>query len=429
MPGGKSALLMLVLSVPAGCARRETDAQDGALRAVDLASELGLRRVGITYSVAPADADGDADTDLLFAGWHGEARLYAVTEAGGLRTAFDFPPQESLRRPDRHGCAWGDFDGDGRLDLACAAGRTEANYRKAPDVDNELWLARPDGTYREVGTDWGLGDPCGRGRAQLPIDADGDGWLDLYTTNETPRAEDSECSGRGPNRLFLNVADPRGGRRMASAPELGLDLDLGHGRCGRAFDWDGDGRQDLLLCAKDGLRLFANRAEAGFQDVTAEAGLAGVHAIDAALADLDADGDLDLAAAAWARIEVHLAAGRRFGPAGRAERFPGGGVQLVVPGDWDGDGRQDLYVLRGTAEPGNLNPDDAILLQGPPGSFRRRVAVPSAPGRGDHAARARLPGWRCDVAVVANGRAASKGPMQVIALEAPGCLPPGRQSR
>ena len=68
-----------------------------------------------------------------------------------------------LNRVDRHGCAAGDVNRDGRTDYECAVGRTLANQVKTAPNDNELWLQQRDGGFTDVGTAWGVGDPRGRG--------------------------------------------------------------------------------------------------------------------------------------------------------------------------------------------------------------------------------------------------------------------------
>src|SRR5690606_25932202 len=71
--------------------------------------------------------------------------------------------------------------------------------------------------------------------------------------------------------------------------EIGSGVALG--------DVNGDGLADAYLCAIEGSnRLFLNRGEWRFEDVTAEAGVACADqpSTGAVLADTDGDGDLDL---------------------------------------------------------------------------------------------------------------------------------------
>src|SRR6266542_454448 len=64
-----------------------------------------------------------------------------------------------------------------------------------------------------------------------------------------------------------------------------------------AGDVDGDGWCDLYFCSIDGPnKLYRNRGNWRFEDITEEAGVAcaGLSSTGAAFADLDGDGDLDL---------------------------------------------------------------------------------------------------------------------------------------
>ena len=97
---------------------------------------------------------------------------------------------------------------------------------------------------------------------------------------------------------------------------------------GAAFaDLDGDARPDLIL---SGLRGFGVRilrnTEAGFVDATTDFGFAGYidNSYSAALADIDRDGDLDLALAHWDSAELGSAGGHLF------ENTPAGFVDIGV---------------------------------------------------------------------------------------------------
>jgi Tfp pilus assembly protein PilF len=65
----------------------------------------------------------------------------------------------------------------------------------------------------------------------------------------------------------------------------------------KACDYDNDGWLDLVAWGDDGVRVWRNRGNAGFHEVTAQLGLqvlAGQKVLQVAAADLDNDGDLDL---------------------------------------------------------------------------------------------------------------------------------------
>jgi enediyne biosynthesis protein E4 len=132
------------------------------------------------------------------------------------------------------------------------------------------------------------------------IDYDGDGWLDVYCvqggplhTNEPSSAESELLPS---DRLFRNRGD---GTFVDVTEASGLDKLLrrrGYGLGVTVGDYDNDGHPDLFVSRLTTYALFRNRGDGTFEDVTERAGLAGVrdNPTSAAFADLDNDGDLDL---------------------------------------------------------------------------------------------------------------------------------------
>lgn len=121
-------------------------------------------------------------------------------------------------------------------------------------------------------------------------DYDGDGWLDLYVVR----------GDIGPNLLFRNRGD-------GTFEEVGITAGVAIGGAGSGptfADWDGDGRLDLLVLGVAGTppRLFRNRGDGTFADVTAASGLAAMTraSFSATFGDPDRDGDLDLLVTHWA---------------------------------------------------------------------------------------------------------------------------------
>ena len=114
-----------------------------------------------------------------------------------------------------------------------------------------------------------------------------------------------------------------------------------------AGDIDGDGRCDLFFAGLGGgTALYRNEGNWHFKDVTAGAGagLPGLDASGAVLADLDGDGDLDLVVNSVGGGTHRLINDGR----GHFKRAPllnpaRGGTSLAL-GDLDGDGWLDLYV-------------------------------------------------------------------------------------
>ncbi len=225
------------------------------------------------------------------------------------------------------------------------------------------------------------------GGAGALLDYDGDGDLDLFLVQSSilqrgatveaalfPPAEGTTLS----DRLFRNDLSRPGAtpRFIDVTTEAGFAGEGEHGQGVAVGDYDGDGRPDLYVTNAGPNRLWRNRGDGSFQDVTAEAGAGdGRWSVPATFFDADGDGDLDLyvgnyvdytptrnipckgnsgrrdycGPASYAAVPDRLLLNQGDGTfrdataeAGLTEAF--GPALGVVAGDFDGDGHADLYV-------------------------------------------------------------------------------------
>src|SRR5256884_369079 len=299
---------------------RFTDVTAGSgLEVVPALPESVASSLERAVALAVGDYDDDATEDLFVAGhlFRGTLGRFVETSAGaGL--AF----QDRTNRP--FAAAFGDFDNDGRLDLYVATtGR------------GVLLRNEGGGRFRDVAAA-GLAD-SGSVATVLFSDLDHDGDLDLFVATRTG------------NRAYRNNLD--GTFREMAAP---MGLAMVGSRDAAAADFDGDGRTDLVVVATDGsARLFHNRGQGRFEDVTAASGLAGVRRAGAvAVGDYDNDGSLDLFFTSLDGSDAALYHNRGDGTFELDRRTSGLRRRLAgVVGldaaffDFDNDGRLDLVVV------------------------------------------------------------------------------------
>jgi enediyne biosynthesis protein E4 len=130
------------------------------------------------------------------------------------------------------------------------------------------------------------------------FDYDNDGRLDIFLVNGAPITE-ATAKGTVPqktdskhwNRLYHQKPD---GTFEDVTEKAGLQ-GIGYGMGVAVGDYDNDGNEDLYVTAYGGNRLYHNNGDGTFSDVTEKAGVAGSGwSTSAAWVDLDNDGLLDL---------------------------------------------------------------------------------------------------------------------------------------
>ena len=228
---------------------------------------------------------------------------------------------------------------------------------KYPKEVPEKWLipaSRFDseadvGRFKDIATDVGLA-VNGHSGGAVAEDFDGDGLLDLMVSSSGPMDQ---------LRYFHNNGDGTFSDRTLAAGLLGetggLNLIVA--------DFDNDGHPDVLVLrggwwgqhGKYPMSLLRNRGDGTFEDVTERSGLMSLHPTQsAAWADYDNDGWLDLFVGHESNTtENHPSQLFHNNHDGTFTEVGGvtglrdlGFVKGVAWGDFNNDGRPDLYVSR-----------------------------------------------------------------------------------
>ena len=347
---------------------------------------VGSRQVAL-YRNVPAAAAGSGKSDA------GARRFVNVTRQTGLNT---------LDGNDCIGCAVGDYDGDGRLDLLLTG------YHRLALLHNDGGRRFVDVTAK-AGLDARDHDQWGSSAGFMDID--GDSRLDLvllhyvvFGPNEKQYCEivPGVRSGCPPSEYqpeFGEVWQNQGdGTFQNVSTQAGMENTSGKALVLAFADVDGDNRLDLYI-GNDTTpaELLLNRSKAGrlrFENVGTESGVAygpggeSIAAMGADWADYDGDGRLDLAVTAFSGAPYSLFRGLEAGTAifedaagaaslsGPTTKPLGFGAKWL---DMDNDGWSDLsfanghvYDNAGDVEPGSAFRQPLMLFRNEPGPGRKQ---------------------------------------------------------
>jgi enediyne biosynthesis protein E4 len=252
----------------------------------DVTAQAGLIHSGWGQGVCVGDYDNDGFDDL-FVSYFGKNVLY---HNNGNGTFTDVTAKAGVATDGKRwntGCAFVDYDRDGKLDLF-VANYIDMDLASAPVPEsgpclykgvmvacgppglnggkNILFHNNGDGTFTDVSESSGISQANGTyGLGVLTADLDNDGWPDIYVANDSTA---SALYQNLKNGKFQDIAIDAGCALSADGkPQAGMGIS--------AADYDLDGNLDLVKTnfAGDTPSLYRNLGQATFEDATFTAGL------------------------------------------------------------------------------------------------------------------------------------------------------------
>jgi enediyne biosynthesis protein E4 len=269
---------------------------------VTTSSGIGPSR-HFSHGASVADFNEDGFDDVLVTGYGG-LTLYQNQGDGTFREVVGSGLDESSWSSS---AAWGDFTGDGVLDLYVAH-YVDWSFDNNPKCDgppghpqdvcpprqfaglpHRFYFGNGDGTFRNATAETGV-SPVGKGLGVVAADIDRDGDLDLYVTNDTERNILLFNDGRG---RFEDVSLSSGtafGELGTADGSMGVDVG----------DFNNDGLPDIWVSnyERETNALYKNFGNGIFRHVSQSVGVAslGTNFVGwgTRFFDADLDGDEDL---------------------------------------------------------------------------------------------------------------------------------------
>lgn len=250
----------------------------------DVTEKARLAGIGYSMGVAVGDYDNDGFVDLYVTGvnrnqlFHnnGNGTFSDVTEKAGVTGTVP-----GIGKAWAVAAGWFDYNNDGLLDLlvinylnydlktasACSVDKlptycSPSDFQGTPNI---LYRNNGDGTFTDVSAASHIGQYVGKGMGVAFADYDGDGFMDIFISNDTY-----------PNFLLHNNGD-------GSFTDQATDAGVAYNETGKTVagmgadfrDLNNDGLPDIFHTTMfgDTFPLYENAGKGQFSDVTGSSGL------------------------------------------------------------------------------------------------------------------------------------------------------------
>jgi hypothetical protein len=232
---------------------------DGSDIFTDVSVAVGLTETGFSTGCAFGDLDNDGDLDLFAVTSSGGGELDLLYENLGAASSYVFQSVSSAYSGitdtnSVRGMAFLDYDRDGLLDIYINTNSSDIVYKNLGSLQ-----------FQEVSSTIGVSSANATEVGVVPTDINNDGWIDIFTGNRSSVS----------NKLFLNDGTGNFNEISTAAGINAVGLGMGV----LSFDYDNDLDMDLYWTTWPGSTepfvpnaLYQNQGNNTFLDVTVSTG-------------------------------------------------------------------------------------------------------------------------------------------------------------
>ncbi|HLO82345.1 MAG TPA: CRTAC1 family protein, partial [Chitinophagaceae bacterium] len=336
------------------------------------------------------DFNNDGFEDLYITGGMNNDRLYKNNGNGTFTDVYAGSGLELTKQFVTQGVASADVNRDGFRDLLVTTITRRDVKLEIPRAINLLFLNNGKGGFRDVTTEYGLGDMNSFSTGASFGDINADGWPDIYIGNyfndyrgTLKVINDATIVASNQTAKDYLLINENGKKYKEASAAYGVDYS-GFGFGGVFTDVDNDRDQDIIVNHDFGYKrtpnlLLENKyPDKAFKDIGRSSGMnVRINSMGAAVGDYDNDGDMDylITNIGFNNLMVNEGNGARF--SNQVKKL---GLNFFAISwganfsDFDHDGDLDLFVANGDLNP-NCKPMADFYFDNVGGKFNENAAA------------------------------------------------------